>query len=495
MVALLLTACAPFYFTSLPAPSTGAISIPLDNFVGRDMWYGIVFNGEKIGFAHTLITPHAPSQYRIQSESHLQLRFLGFEKRLNMRGDDIIHPDLSLQSFHYHQAIDENTMDLQGEVVKDELIVHVTTSSVRTETKFPLTGKVYPTSVINLYPALHGMAPGAVFTYQVFEPQTMALYDVRQQVVGYEAGPKLGVKEAFRIETEMDTYAVTTWINSAGETELELGMGGVLITYREEEQEAKKYLIEASLAKKDLAWDFSLIKTATPISCPREAQALSVAIHGIPPGFTIPQEAWQEVREDKLDGKPVTILRVTTYPPANDSPITAAERQLFLSATPQIEVHHPEIKKLAHEVTAQAADEHDRVTALVRWVAREVKDETVDNFSAREVLKTKRGECQAHAMLYTALARSIGIPTRLVGGVVYIKDVGFLYHSWAESYIGRWVPVDPTFGQVPVDATHLKFVQGIDWSSFLPVGNLIGKIAIEILDYQCPEAPKERHDK
>jgi len=57
MVALLLTACAPFYFTSLPAPSTGAISIPLDNFVGRDMWYGIVFNGEKIGFAHTLITP------------------------------------------------------------------------------------------------------------------------------------------------------------------------------------------------------------------------------------------------------------------------------------------------------------------------------------------------------------------------------------------------------------------------------------------------------
>lgn len=155
-------------------------------------------------------------------------------------------------------------MDLQGEVVKDELIVHVTTSSVRTETKFPLTGKVYPTSVINLYPALHGMAPGAVFTYQVFEPQTMALYDVRQQVVGYEAGPKLGVKEAFRIETEMDTYAVTTWINSAGETELELGMGGVLITYREEEQEAKNTSSRPAWRRKTLPGILALLKRQPP---------------------------------------------------------------------------------------------------------------------------------------------------------------------------------------------------------------------------------------
>jgi len=167
-----------------------------------------------------------------------------------------------------------------------------------------------------------------------------------------------------------------------------------------------------------------------------------------------------------------------------------------LSATPQIEVHHPEIKKLAHEVTAQAADEHDRVTALVRWVAREVKDETVDNFVRTGSAKDKTGR-SVRRMLCSIRLLPVpsASPPASWAESCNIKDVGFLYHSWAESYIGRWVPVDPTFGQVPVDATHLKFVQGIDWSSFLPVGNLIGKIAIEILRLSMSRSPKERHDK
>lgn len=79
--------------------------------------------------------------------------------------------------------------------------------------------------------------------------------------------------------------------------------------------------------------------------------------------------------------------------------------------------------------------------------------------------------------LYTALARAIGIPTRFVSGLVSQDGTSFLYHSWAESLVeGRWVAVDPTFNQVPLDPTHLAFLEGHRLADLAPLVGVIGKI-------------------
>ena len=44
-------------------------------------------------------------------------------------------------------------------------------------------------------------------------------------------------------------------------------------------------------------------------------------------------------------------------------------------------------------------------------------------------------------------------------GDVYVNDA-FFYHAWPEVWLGEWVAVDPTFGQYPADAAHLRFVIG-----------------------------------
>jgi hypothetical protein len=47
-----------------------------------------------------------------------------------------------------------------------------------------------------------------------------------------------------------------------------------------------------------------------------------------------------------------------------------------------------------------------------------------------------------------------------VAGIVYIDGV-FLYHAWNEVWLGSgWVSVDAAYDQMPVDATHVKFVEG-----------------------------------
>ena len=79
--------------------------------------------------------------------------------------------------------------------------------------------------------------------------------------------------------------------------------------------------------------------------------------------------------------------------------------------------------------------------------------------SARDVLRARRGDCNEHAVLVAALLRAAGLPARLVAGAVYAGD-GFYYHAWDELWLGRWVSADAVFAQLPVDATHVKLVDG-----------------------------------
>src|SRR5205807_1297290 len=82
---------------------------------------------------------------------------------------------------------------------------------------------------------------------------------------------------------------------------------------------------------------------------------------------------------------------------------------------------------------------------------------------ARPVLENKAGDCTEHTLLFVALARAAGLPAREVGGVAYVggDEPAFGWHAWAEVHDGsQWVAVDPTWGQVFVDATHIKFSEG-----------------------------------
>jgi hypothetical protein len=68
------------------------------------------------------------------------------------------------------------------------------------------------------------------------------------------------------------------------------------------------------------------------------------------------------------------------------------------------------------------------------------------------------GVCTEYSTLFTALARSIGIPVRYLSGYVYSdKFQNWMGHSWAEAYVGEWVPVDPTWFEVgALDAMHIE---------------------------------------
>jgi len=99
--------------------------------------------------------------------------------------------------------------------------------------------------------------------------------------------------------------------------------------------------------------------------------------------------------------------------------------------------------------------------------------------NAVQVLQTRRGDCNEHTVLYVALARALGLPSRTAVGLVYVNG-SFFYHAWPEVWLGRWVAVDPTFGQVPADASHIRFVIG-GLAQQVEIVRLIGNLKIEVL--------------
>ncbi len=109
-------------------------------------------------------------------------------------------------------------------------------------------------------------------------------------------------------------------------------------------------------------------------------------------------------------------------------------------------------------------------TFVFEWITD--KDFSVGFASALEVCHQPRGDCTEHGVLAVALLRRLGVPARGVTGWVGLGELLGL-HFWVEVHLkNRWVPIDPTFDQVPASAlrirlgdTDLADLGGVGWET------------------------------
>jgi len=118
------------------------------------------------------------------------------------------------------------------------------------------------------------------------------------------------------------------------------------------------------------------------------------------------------------------------------------------------------ILKVAVRIRGRERDPRVVAEKINAWVHDSIRSRVTFGVpNALEVLRTREGDCNEHTQVFVALARAIGLPARIAAGLAYV-DGKFYYHAWPEVLLGDWVPVDPTFGQFPADAAHIRFVIG-----------------------------------
>ena len=167
-------------------------------------------------------------------------------------------------------------------------------------------------------------------------------------------------------------------------------------------------------------------------------------------------------------------------------PMPLAMRMSFrheLSPEPLVQTGDARIVALARRLRGDTRDPTVAARRIYAWVHDSLrKSVAVTIPSAIQVLESRSGDCNEHTQLFVALARAAGVPARAVAGLTHVGGK-FYYHAWPEVFVGKWVAVDPTFGQFPADAAHLRFVYG-GLARQAELLRLMGTLRIDVLASQ-----------
>lgn len=141
----------------------------------------------------------------------------------------------------------------------------------------------------------------------------------------------------------------------------------------------------------------------------------------------------------------------------------------------------PEIKALAESLTLGKKTDFEKIASLTKWVNENIEYDLAYsdvNLSATTVLHIRKGVCDEFSTLLLSMVRSLGYKASYVVGYAYGKgytfsEGDFAPHGWTESYTSSGTIIsDPTWGEIPVDATHIRFASLAD--SIYPEVNVSG---------------------
>jgi transglutaminase-like putative cysteine protease len=461
-------------------------------------YYVVRMNGAAIGFARSRFDTLAAG-YVFEDNIILDVPALDTVHRAMAVTRIDLGPALELQRFTFELTSEIGRFHVAGTVQPDSsLELHlraggqVQTSSIRTE-DLPMLDAAVPMRLA----AGNQLEVGRTFTIRVFDPSTMSdresqlsvtardtmvvpdsarWDDARKQFVAtrYDTIP------VWRVEQTMGTIKVGNWIDEDGhlvKAESPLGFTLERTAFELADQEWK-----GSVGTRAYAAGYGAVIEQTAIASnvdvreATSAERLRVRLRGVDlAGFDL-SGGRQQLQGDTLtvQRESGAALRANYALPYRGGGDPARE----LEATPLIQSSDPRMIATARRIVGNTTDPVAAARKLNEWVYRELrKDITLSVPSALQVLDAKQGDCNEHTVLYVALARAIGLPTRTAVGVVNVRG-RFYYHAWPEVWFNGWVAVDPTLGQYPADASHLRFLIG-GLARQVELIRLIGRLQVE----------------
>jgi hypothetical protein len=464
--------------------SAANLATDLARYGTAAQWRGVYYRGEKIGFTVGQVVP-TDDGFELHEDGRLQMSLLGATTPAILKTTARVDPEFALRSFEFSLDPGTGPLTMSGRLDGLRLTLQITSGAgIRTEVR---TLSEPPSLMLNLGRRLAsaGLADGATHRYMVFDPATLSNAPVtvrigRREVVTTGGRPT----PAFRAELSFAGLTTTSWVTDTGEVIREESPLG-LLSVREPQEQATQLAV-SSRVQSDLLAAAAVVPTMRArIDEPRDVVKLRLQLSGVDTASLALDGVGQSWAPDVLELVDARRLR-----PGPADPDLAA----YLHPEPLIESDDPAIVAEARRMVEGATSPRDRAERLVRGVNGLLdKTPTISMPSAREVLRTKVGDCNEHTALYVALARAVGIPTRINVGLAYVLGA-FYYHAWPEVYLqegdgrGLWLPVDPTFNQFPADATHVRLLRGgLDkQAAILP---LIGRVKLTVLDVELsPDA-------
>ena len=434
-----------------------ALAADLARYGSSAQWKGVYYRGEKIGFVVSQILP-ADGGYELQEDGQLRMSLLGSSTAARLRTTMQVDTAFALRRFSFSLDPGTGPISVDGTLEGRRLSLEMKTpSGTRSETR-DLDEAPVLTLNLSRRLAAEGLSPGRRLDVTVFDPATLRNAPMSVLVKGREVVQAGGrPMPAFRVETSFGGVSATSWITDLGEVVKEESAMG-LVVVKETRERATSQSVPGSVQTDMLQAAAVVPTTRERIDDARGVARLRVRLEGATFLATELDGAGQTVAGDIFEIRDLQQAR-----PGKADP----EAARYLAAEAFVESDDPEILAEAKRAVRGVEGARAQAERLVRHVnAILEKKPTVSLPSAREVLRTRVGDCNEHTTLYVAMARALGVPARMAVGLVHLHGA-FYYHAWAEVYLagpgaaqGLWLPVDPTLNEFPADATHIRLARG-----------------------------------
>ena len=432
-------------------------------------WMNILLNGKKVGYSYSSIQNDSSSGYIIENLIDFNTVIAGSQVQVITSSRARVDSNFHYQSFDWQIRSGIYNTHIMGVINEGLAQISRIESGDTVRMEFPVPQDIYPSQAVKHLLAQQGIKKGEKYILPVFEPMSREMTDL---VITHEGRADLTIDSTIhnlnRIKIIYNDLPTYLWLDDNGISYREEGLLGMVL---------ERTTVEDALASSinysdfDLS-DFYAIPVDGNIINPRQISELTLKIIGLPDLDQLSANVNEE--SDILE------LKLSSAP----EPLTGNDISAYLDSNAIIQAKHGRIISHARTIIAGETEPLKQVQLLVDWVYGYLKKVPVANLaSAVEILNQGVGDCSEHTTLFTALARSLDLPTRINMGVVYV-DGKFLYHAWPSVLIdGYWHTVDPTFGQAVADATHLAFLEG-DFTNLSELIPILGQIRIIIEDYR-----------
>lgn len=474
---------------------------PAPALKARETWYDFKFYGNKVGHLHAKDSPttvNGRPAFLVHRASSVTVRRQEDVVRMESTTDAYFTPDGQPMKFNHTRLEGREQRTVTGYRDGDVLVIRSDVGGNIQEKRLPMKGgssnqgpcpgHLYLASSLEVlfYNALPAKQPLSGCAVDEAEGEISA-FSMKQ--VGME-GPNYVVEETLG---PLVSKAIVSKDGTMERTEM-VGIGAEFV--RTTQEDALR--LDATV---DI-FSSALFSLPRPLPPGHTLDGLVVRI-GSKSGKT-PTFLADARQSGKVVGTAVELRLVNARAPkkAQARPIKDAKVKAFLKETPYEPIKDERLVAVVERVLGSEKDAWTSAKAINRFVHDHIKKKTLARAfaTASEALETREGDCTEHSVLFSALAKIAGIPTRLATGLVYVGGANpvFGYHEWVEVYVGGdWIAMDPTFGQDLADSTHLKFAVGQSDADGLREAGMvaaamIGDLDLKVLEYTTSTGERVR---